>query len=61
MWGMCILCSALIRLAVVYASHTASIYAVNRATVIYYTQVRARRPAGAPSRRRALPPCAPSR
>ena len=39
MWGMCVVCSGLIRMAVVYAGNTESIYLVNRATVLYYAQL----------------------
>ena len=39
MWGICIGGGALVRLAIVSAGHTASIYAANRATAVYYAQL----------------------
>jgi hypothetical protein len=38
MWGICIAGSGLVRLAIVSAGHTATIYAANCATTIYYAQ-----------------------
>jgi hypothetical protein len=39
MWGGVVVCSGLIRMAVVYAGNTESIYQVNRATVLYFAQL----------------------